>query len=212
MAEYPPFNPKASRYDQSEFLGRFKHFMDITDMSTIFVSQQKLEQCIQMLKDYEAGTLNPMPSDQVLWEAKKIVDSTIHPDTGKKIPIPVRLSAFLPVNVIICAGMLMPNPSVGATIFWQWINQSYNIAMNHANRNASNEMPTSQIVQSYVTAVSVSCGVALGLRHLVDKALATASAALRSNIKMFIPFAAVSIAGVANVCIMRRNEMKYACV
>lgn len=205
---YPPFDPKGNLYEQNSFVGRLQHFLNVTDMRTLFTTQEELDAAVNMLKKYKEGTLSPRPSDEELWKAKKICDAIIHPDTGEKIFLPFRLSAFVPINVLVCAGLVMPNPSVGATIFWQWINQSYNIALNHANRNASNTMTNEQIAISYVTAVTVSCSVALGMRKLVDTAFATFRESVKNSIRMFIPFTAVSIAGVANVCIMRRNEMK----
>ena len=47
-----------------------------------------------------------------LWNAKKLLDSTIHPDTGERILLPFRMASFVPTNVAIVAGMLRPNPSV----------------------------------------------------------------------------------------------------
>lgn len=41
-----------------------------------------------------------------------VVESSIHPDTGLPVPVLFRMSAFVPTNLIICAGMLTPNPSV----------------------------------------------------------------------------------------------------
>ena len=36
------------------------------------------------------------------------------------------MSAFVPTNILIIGGMLMPNPSLKGVIFWQWANQSLN--------------------------------------------------------------------------------------
>ena len=69
----------------------------------------------------------------------------IHPDTGKIIPLPLRFAAFVPVNICIVAGMLAPTQTTTTLLFWQWANQSYNVALNHANRNASNELSNFQI-------------------------------------------------------------------
>lgn len=34
---------------------------------------------------------------------------------------------------------------LGNTIFWQWVNQSYNAGFNYSNRNASSEQDNSTI-------------------------------------------------------------------
>lgn len=45
-----------------------------------------------------------------------VVDSTIHPDTGEAVFLPFRMSCFVPTNMVLVAGMLLPNPSVCFTI------------------------------------------------------------------------------------------------
>lgn len=47
-------------------------------------------------------------------------------DTGLPVPLPFRLSAFVPTNLLIVGGMLMPNPTLKGVVFWQWANQSLN--------------------------------------------------------------------------------------
>lgn len=46
-----------------------------------------------------------------------VCDAIIHSDTKEKVPLLFRLSAFVPLNVVICAGLVMPNPSVLAPLF-----------------------------------------------------------------------------------------------
>ncbi len=41
-----------------------------------------------------------------------VLDSTIHPDTGEKILLPFRMASFVPTNLIVVAGMLIPKPTV----------------------------------------------------------------------------------------------------
>ena len=48
---------------------------------TLFTSSQGLEQAKQLLTSYKTGEIRDM--NQELWNAKKIVDSTLHP--GKKL-------------------------------------------------------------------------------------------------------------------------------
>ncbi|EEY16523.1 conserved hypothetical protein [Verticillium alfalfae VaMs.102] len=70
-----------------------------------------------------------------LWQAKKIVDSTLHPDTGEAVFLPFRMSSFVLSNLIVTAGMLQPGLGNGGTIAWQVVNHSLKLAINSANAN-----------------------------------------------------------------------------
>ena len=69
--------------------------------------------------------------------AETVVSTAIHPDTGEFIPWAMRLSSFIPMNLPIAFGMITTAPTPFNTIFWQWMNQSYNAMLNYGNRNAS---------------------------------------------------------------------------
>ncbi|KAM8849059.1 sideroflexin-5b isoform 2-T2 [Synchiropus picturatus] len=71
-AACPAFQLGRSRYDQGSFLGRLRHFVDIIDPSTLFVSESRLKESLKLLEDYKHGTLPPGVSDLQLWEAQKI--------------------------------------------------------------------------------------------------------------------------------------------
>jgi len=140
-----------------------------------------------------------------LWAAQKIRDTTLHPDTNKPIPLLFRVSAFIPANIAICLGMLLPGAGIANQVFWQWINQSYTLCLNHANRNASNTMSTKEIAITYAAAVTASCGVAVGLGRGVQRMKITP--VLKNSLSMLVPFFSVAIAGIVNVFMMRRNEI-----
>ncbi|XP_054886511.1 sideroflexin-5b isoform X2 [Poeciliopsis prolifica] len=71
-AACPAFQLGRPRYDQNLFLGRLRHFVDIIDPRTLFVSEKKLKECIKLLDDYKHNTLPPGVSADQLWEAQKI--------------------------------------------------------------------------------------------------------------------------------------------
>ncbi|XP_078809661.1 sideroflexin-5b isoform X1 [Oryzias latipes] len=71
-AACPAFRLGSPQYEQNTFLGRLRHFIDIIDPSTLFVSERRLKECIKLLDDYKHGTLPPGVSDLQLWEAQKI--------------------------------------------------------------------------------------------------------------------------------------------
>lgn len=143
-----------------------------------------------------------------LWQAKKIVDSTIHPDTGEKVFLPFRMSAFVIVNLVVTAGMLTPNLKTRGTLFWQITNQSLNVAINTSNANKSHPLSTSKLITSYCLAVSASCSVALGLNALVPR-LKSFSPATKVILGRLVPFAAVASAGALNVFLMRGEEIRH---
>ncbi|KAA8588707.1 hypothetical protein FQN60_010052 [Etheostoma spectabile] len=179
-APCPAFQLGRPRYEQGSFLGRLRHFIDIIDPSTLFVSE--------------------------LWEAQKIKQAIIHPDTGEKIFMPFRMSGYVPFGTPIVIGLLLPNQTVVSTIIWQWLNQSHNACVNYANRNATKPTPTSKFLQGYVGAVTSAVSIAVGLNVLIQKANKL-SPATRMIIQRLVPFPAVASANICNVGLMRHNEL-----
>uniref|UniRef100_A0AAY5K8V8 Sidoreflexin n=1 Tax=Esox lucius TaxID=8010 RepID=A0AAY5K8V8_ESOLU len=179
--------PDTPTLSQSSFLGRLRHFVDIIDPTTLFVSERRLTECVKLLDDYKHGTLSPDVSDLQLWEAQKIKQAIIHPDTGEKIFMPFRMSGYVPFGTPIVVGLLLPNQSVISTIFWQ-------------------PTPTSRFLQGYVGAVTSAVSLAVGLHLLIQKANHM-SPATRMIIQRLIPFPAVASANICNVGLMRRNEL-----
>jgi tricarboxylate carrier len=142
-----------------------------------------------------------------LWRAKKIVDSTLHPDTGQPVFLPFRMSCFVLSNLIVTAGMLTPNLAWRGTLAWQIANQSLNVAINSANANKSTPLSWRTLAKSYLFAVSASCSVALGLNSLVPR-LKNLSPGTRTVLGRLVPFAAVASAGALNVFLMRGEEIR----
>ena len=79
-----------------------------------------------------------------LWESKLMKQSIIHPDTNKPIFWAFRFSAFPVLNIPITTLLLFPG-STTITVASQFINQTYNVAINYSNRNASNPMPNTKL-------------------------------------------------------------------
>lgn len=131
----------------------------------------------------------------------------MHPDTGEVVFAPVRFSAFVPINIPLVIGMLGSTSPAG-TMFWQWANQSYNVAVNYANRNiGGKQMSQEAIVASYAGAVAASCSLAVGLGAVSKRLNARPNPGF--GVRLFrgaVPFVAVASAGVVNVFLMRRQE------
>ncbi|KAH3902385.1 probable Probable mitochondrial transport protein FSF1 [Saccharomycodes ludwigii] len=194
-----------SRYDLSTYWGRVKHCAEVSDPRMLLTTDEQLEKAKKIVKDYRNGILKQATPD--FWDAKRKLDSTIHPDTGEKVLLPFRMSCCVLSNLVVCAGMMTPGLGTAGTIFWQWTNQSLNVAINSANANKSHPMSTKTLLFNYAVAVSASCSVAVGLKSLVPH-LHRFSANTKLILTRLVPFAAVVSAGVVNVFLMRGEEIR----
>ncbi|KAL2036457.1 hypothetical protein N7G274_010825 [Stereocaulon virgatum] len=172
---------------------------------TLFVSASGLENAKKLVSSYKQGEVKSMTPE--IWQAKKVVDSTLHPDTGQPVFLPFRMSCFVISNLIVTAGMLTPGLQTTGTLLWQIANQSLNVGINNANANKSTPLPTSTLIKSYLFAVSASCSVALGLNATVPR-LKRLSPGAQTVLTRLVPFAAVASAGALNVFLMRGEEMR----
>uniref|UniRef100_A0A4W2FSB4 Sideroflexin 2 n=1 Tax=Bos indicus x Bos taurus TaxID=30522 RepID=A0A4W2FSB4_BOBOX len=140
-ADLSDFNIDAPRWDQCTFLGRVKHFFNITDPRTVLVPERELDWAKVMVEQSRMGTVPPGTQVEQLFYAKKLYDSAFHPDTGHKMNVIGRMSFQVPGGMIITGFMLQFYRTMPAVIFWQWVNQSFNALVNYTNRNAAS--PTS---------------------------------------------------------------------
>lgn len=194
-----------SRHDLSTYLGRVKHCAEISDPTMLLTTSKDIEESKRLIWDYKNGLIPEMTPK--LWRAKKILDSSIHPDDGKTVLLPFRMSSCVLSNLVVTAGMLTPGLGNMGTLFWQVANQSLNVAINTANANKSHPLTTKQMATSYLMAVGASCGVALGLNSIVPK-LKNVSANTKLILGRLVPFAAVVSAGIVNVFLMRGQEIR----
>ncbi|XP_043324122.1 sideroflexin-5 isoform X1 [Cervus elaphus] len=221
----PPFQLGKPRFQQTSFFGRFRHFLDIIDPRTLFVTERRLREAVQLLEDYKRGTLRPGVTNEQLWSAQKIKQAILHPDTNEKIFMPFRMSerqdegrwrtsqglqrhcGYIPFGTPIVVGLLLPNQTLASTVFWQWLNQSHNACVNYANRNATKPSPASKFIQGYLGAVISAVSIAVGLNVLVQKANKF-TPATRLLVQRFVPFPAVASANICNVVLMRYGELE----
>ncbi|KAF8440574.1 Tricarboxylate/iron carrier [Terfezia claveryi] len=197
----------SSQYDLTTYRGRVLHSLDLCDPRTLFTSSSQLCAYIQTIRAYKSTpSRKPPPLTPDIWHAKKVLDATLHPDTGEPVLLPFRMSAFVFSNLIVTGGMLTPNLTTRGMLAWQVVNQSLNVAINASNANKSTPLTWSGMGVSYLLAVGSSCGVALGLNNLVPR-LKRVSPGMRVVLGRLVPFAAVVTAGVVNVGVMRGKEI-----
>jgi hypothetical protein len=71
-----------------------------------------VERAQRILRDPTGST------DALRKEARHLVDSAVHPDTGQIVPLPFRMCAHVPMNTMILVGMLS-STGVWSTVLWQ---------------------------------------------------------------------------------------------
>lgn len=94
-------------------------------------------------------------------------------------------------------------------VFWQWMNQTYNVAMNYSNAAKQKGQKTdyNALLKPYIGAVGVSCSLAVGLGRVASNvAKSNASPIMKSTLSILVPYTAVASAGAANVIFMRYSE------
>uniref|UniRef100_A0A3Q3XRF1 Uncharacterized protein n=1 Tax=Mola mola TaxID=94237 RepID=A0A3Q3XRF1_MOLML len=200
MMEYPTFQLGKSRFDQSTFFGRFRHFLDVIDPSTLFVTEKRLQESVELLSRFKRGTVPAGVTDaQVKTQKLEKQDSFGNTDS-------CLLPGFIPFGTPVVVGLLLPNQTLASTIFWQWLNQSHNACVNYCNRNATKPAPVSKFAQGYLGAVTSAVSIAVGLNVLIQRANRFSSTT-RLLVQRFIPFPAVASANVCNVVLMRHTEL-----
>lgn len=161
---------------------------------------QQLDEAKDIVTKYRAGEDLSHLNDHQIWHAKHVYDSAFHPDTGEKMFLLGRMSAQVPMNMMITAAMLTFYKTPRQVIFWQWFNQSFNAVVNYTNRSGSSPISVSQLGVSYVSATSAALITALSLNKLVKRA--------PPLIGRFVPFVAVAAANCINIPLMRQKEIK----
>ena len=193
----PKFVLGGDRYDQREFTGQLQHIQSLIDVRNIFITGEQVKSA-QALPRYNPKARRPRARATPTCGGAA-VGAVIHGPTGETMPLIGRMSMFVPVNVPIAAGLIM-SQSVAA-VFWQWLNQTYNVVNNYVNR-AGPTVEMGPLVQSYVLAVGSACGIAIGAKSLLKAVPALQAFGL------FVPYLAVITAGTCNVGFTRMDEIR----
>ncbi|KAF0693120.1 Aste57867_15866 [Aphanomyces stellatus] len=182
--------------DEATYWQRVKKTWDMLDVRTALATAQDVQDAKQIVWSSKNGS--PIVDATKYQEALHLTRAVLHPDTGEPVLFPLRVSMIVPMNLGLDCGMILAS-TTRSTIFWQWLNQTYNALHYYANRNATNEDTTNQRIAAYVGATASSVAASLGVRRW---------AKTHHNPLMLrmAPFAAVAAADLLNLATMRQSE------
>ena len=124
-----PYSTQGQRFSQETFQGRFSRMLLACDPRLLLYTEEQVRQA-QALLENATEYQNNRQMDRILWEARRIADSALHPDTGEVIPRPFRMSGYVPYNGPICVAMVASTSTL-PILFWSWVNQSQNALVNY---------------------------------------------------------------------------------
>ncbi len=139
---------------------------------------------------------------------KSIVGSAVHPDTGEIIPFPMRLCAFVPMNIPIIVGILLAPPTAFNAAFFQWVNQSYNAGLNFGNRNATTGQTTTDVLRGYCAAVTSGISMGLLVRKILSPFSKGATGSRLLVVNGLVGYSGAAVAGFLNSYCMRMSELE----
>ena len=199
----PKFDPRGQRYDAESFQGRFSRMLLACDPRLLLYTEDQVKRSQGMVKNWQEIEDGSKEMDRALWEAKRIVDGALHPDTGDVIPRPFRMSGYVMYNGPVCVAMVASQSTL-PLLFWSWINQSQNALVNYFNRNASSPMSNETLMKSYAAAVGSALAVAFGLATLIQKRFDAQKA---KSLLRWVAFPSAVVASSLNCYIVRSPEM-----
>jgi len=206
-SDCPKFDSKATRFDQSTFVGRFTERLLACDPKLLTYSSEEVAHAKSLVDNAANVIANPPEGvsniHHTLWESKRISDATLHPDSGEAIPSPFRMSGYVPFNGPICVSMVLAQ-TTPQLLLVNWVNQSHNALVNYFNRNASSELSNETLAKSYAVAVGSSLLVAFGLATYIKKSYDPVTA---SRLMRFVAFPSSVAASSLNCYIVRSPEI-----
>lgn len=200
-----------SGYDLDTFLGGLMYYREVCSPEKSFHSAATITKyltevrALQREKADSNGEAQLTQQEYEDYRHKRLVLASSASDSGKVLPWAVRTSSFIPMSIPLMAGMVLSPPTMKATMFWQWMNQTYMAGLNYGNANGSS-MTTDELFSAYCMATGTAIGVACTLRALSPFLLRGRTGGIATAYNQFVSFAAVASSSAINVYAMRQKE------
>lgn len=129
-------------------------------------------------------------------------------EQDKHINVFFRLSSFIPANIVVCYGLLTTKTIYGQ-MFWQIINQTYNVGFNYANKS-NNKVSNNDLIKTYTFAVASSSIVSASVSNLFQNVFSKKYSHLTHTfMRGFIPFTAIFLSSTLNLYYVRKNDIDH---
>lgn len=104
-------------WDQSTFVGRFRHFAFISNPLLSLASEEELHQAKDLYLKYKSGKEPAGTKYEQLVRAKQLYESAFHPDSGELQNVFGRMSFQMPGGCLITGAMLQWYRTPVAVVF-----------------------------------------------------------------------------------------------
>ena len=198
----------------STVASRFNYFFGVTNPQNFFVSDEEVLQGVatikkfkQLAKESPDGVIQITQEERAqIVRGKELMDSHTN-DVGELVFKPFRMCGFVPINIPILCGIVLSAPTVRNTVFFQWLNQSYNAGLNFGNKNSTCTYTNTDLAQGYLAAVSSSITVGVILRKLTAGLTQGATGKKLLLLNTLVGCTAGGCASFCNTACMRRAEV-----
>lgn len=197
------YDPSQSIFEDN-YKGRLLHSVRLYNPKNLVYSDAQLMEWKQELADYiKTGVTSK--TDEELWKLHYILESNLHPETGKPVTKLFRWSSYCPVNIPIIIGIAVLPPTPLNQFVFQTVNQSFNFGINLSNSTSSNTRSNQEIVASYLLAVTCALTGSIGLRKYLERKNFKSSA---GRLLLFsTPFLGLVFANSVNMLFSRSGEI-----
>ena len=212
------FSLNIPEYDQSTYSGRFLSLMKTQNPLNTFVGPKVINASRKLIDEQMKIEEEALDKNKVvqlsiqrikeLRKAQYILASSVHPDTNEILHPWQRFCSYSIINIPILFGMILSRQTTTNIVIWQWVNQTYNAALNYSNRNASSNLDMKGLSISYFAAVTASISIGLGMRRLLSPYASKFNGPAQLFFNFLISVTAIGFAGVLNVLIMRSKEIQ----